>query len=127
MSELSYRELQKEVADKTDINPVGKKKQDLIEILEGLEESGSEPEPRPVKKPISLPKPQKDFSLMTWEEGRRYIKWAAEEVGYNPAELKAYFRLSGFVNYSTPKFDEIYTTLSKEKYMNDLIKRKIHQ
>jgi len=125
IEELSYRELQRMVADKTDINPVGKKKTELVDILMKMRE----PEPEPIKelvKPSPLPEPQKDFNLMTWDEGTSYIKWAAEEVGYNPSEIKIYLRLAGFLNYSSTRFDEIYTSLSKQKYMKDLMRKKIH-
>lgn len=127
IEELSYRELQKEVADRTDINPVGKTKVELKEILRGIIEP---PKMRPVKeikKPSPLPEPQKDFNLMTWKEGESYIKWAAEDVGYNPAHIKVYLREAGFINYSSPRVDEIYTSLAKKRYMKNLLRKKIHQ
>jgi predicted nuclease of restriction endonuclease-like RecB superfamily len=122
---MNYKELQKE-AKRAGVKTFGKTKKEIIELLGSkieIKKSAQLPEIE-IKKP-QFPEPQKDFNLMSWEEGTTYIKWVAEEIGYKPREIKDHFRKSGFINYDTKKFDEMYTELNNKKYFNDLFRKKV--
>ena len=118
--ENSYQELRKE-AKRLGINTYKKTKEEITELVKSHTEQLQQQQPQQQ----ILPRPQKDFNLMTWEEGISYIRWAGEEVGYKLINIRKYLGESEFSNFHGVRFDEMWTWVSQQIYMEKLFKRKV--